>query len=171
MTIINLKTTEFDKFIATAEVPVVVDYWATWCAPCKMVLPILEELSTDYEGKVIIVKVDVDAEPELMDGIRSIPTIRVFQSGKKVKEIVGAKNKPALLKELEDYLGQNTDMPTYDYTCSNEHVYTEERSIHEDQKVTECPECKETLKRIFIAVPVTFQAPGFYASERKSLGL
>jgi thioredoxin 1 len=105
MTIINLKTTEFDKFIADAQVPVVVDYWATWCSPCKMVLPILEELSTDYEGKVIIAKVDVDAEPELMDGIRSVPTIRVFQSGKKVKEIVGAKNKPALLKELEEYLG------------------------------------------------------------------
>jgi thioredoxin 1 len=104
MTIINLKTTEFDKFIANAEVPVVVDYWATWCSPCKMVLPILEELSTDYEGKVIIAKVDVDAEPELMDGIRSVPTIRVFLGGKKVKELVGAKNKPTLLSELEEYL-------------------------------------------------------------------
>lgn len=105
MAIRNLKTSEFDKFIADAEVPVVVDYWATWCAPCKMVLPILEELSTDYDGKVIIAKVDVDAEPELMDGIRSVPTIRVFQNGKNVKEIVGAKNKPALLLELSDYLG------------------------------------------------------------------
>ena len=104
MTIINLKTTEFDKFIAGAQVPVVVDYWATWCAPCKMVLPILEELSADYEGKVIIAKVNVDAEPELMDGIRSVPTIRVFLGGKKVKELVGAKNKPTLLNELEEYL-------------------------------------------------------------------
>ena len=105
MTIINLKTSEFDKFIADAEIPVVVDYWAKWCGPCKMVLPILEELSKDYEGKVIIAKVDVDAEPELMDGIRSVPTIRVFVKGKKTKEIVGAKNKPALLNELADYLG------------------------------------------------------------------
>jgi thioredoxin 1 len=69
-----------------------------------MVLPILEELSTDYEGTVIVAKVNVDDEPELMDGIRSIPTIRVFVKGKKVKEIVGAKNKPTLLKELEEYL-------------------------------------------------------------------
>jgi len=101
--ILNTKT--FDKFIASASVPVVVDYWANWCGPCKMMLPILEELSNEYEGKVIIAKVDVDDEPELMDGIRSIPTMRVFVKGKKVKEILGAKNKPTLLTELSDYLG------------------------------------------------------------------
>lgn len=62
-------------------------------------------------------------------------------------------------------------MPTYDYTCENEHKYSEMRSIKEDQKVTECPECGEKLIRIFESTPVIFQAPGFYAKERKSLGL
>ena len=101
--ILNTKT--FDKFIASASVPVVVEYWANWCGPCKMMLPILEEISDEYEGKVIIAKVNVDDEPELMDGIRSIPTMRVFVKGKKVKEILGAKNKPTLLTELAEHLG------------------------------------------------------------------
>lgn len=58
-------------------------------------------------------------------------------------------------------------MPTYDYTCEDEHVYTEERSIHEDQKIFECPECSKKLKRIYTAIPATFQGDGFYAKERK----
>lgn len=62
-------------------------------------------------------------------------------------------------------------MPSYDYTCPNEHPYTEVRSVHEDQKVTECPECGEKLIRVFESTPVVFKAGGFYAKERKGLGL
>lgn len=62
-------------------------------------------------------------------------------------------------------------MPSYEYNCENEHQYIEVRSINEDQKITKCPECKGALKRVFESTPVIFAAPGFYAKERKSIGL
>lgn len=104
MSIQTLTTEFFDEFIEQSSIPVLVDYWATWCAPCKMVLPILEELSEELKGKVIVAKVDVDAEPELAQGLTSVPTIKIYVGGTVVKELVGAKNKPTLLKELEEYL-------------------------------------------------------------------
>lgn len=100
-----LTTNTFDKFIAESELPVLVDFWAPWCAPCKMMLPILEQISTDHEGKLIVAKVNVDDEPELMDGIRSIPTMRIYEKGKIVKELVGSKNRAVMELEIVPFLG------------------------------------------------------------------
>lgn len=102
--ITELDVYTFEDFVLNSLNPVVVDYWAEWCAPCKMLNPVLEELSTELEGKVVFAKVNVDANPELSSGLVSIPTIKVFVQGFCVKEIVGAKPKPALLKLLEETL-------------------------------------------------------------------
>lgn len=104
--IVNLKTNSFDSFLKESEIPVLVDFWAPWCAPCKMMNPIFQDLSDEYEGTMTVAKVNIDDEPELMDGIRSVPTTRLYINGKVVKEIFGAKPKAAMLKELSDHLGQ-----------------------------------------------------------------
>ena len=91
-------------------IPVLVDFWAEWCAPCKMILPILEELSTEIQNDVIIAKVNVDDNPELAEGITSIPTMRVYVNGEIVKEFTGAKTKPALLAELKEFLSENSNV-------------------------------------------------------------
>ena len=102
--ITNLDETSFEDFINNAGNPVVVDYWATWCNPCKMMNPVIEELAEELAGKVIFAKVDVDANPELSSGLVSVPTVRVFVKGFCIKEFTGAKPKPAFLKILEETL-------------------------------------------------------------------
>ncbi|MFT4202149.1 thioredoxin [Gordonia sp. (in: high G+C Gram-positive bacteria)] len=87
--------------------PVLVDFWATWCGPCKMVAPVLEEIARDHGDKLTVAKVDVDANPGVARDyeIMSIPTMKLFSGGEVVKTIVGAKGKAALLRELESVLG------------------------------------------------------------------
>jgi thioredoxin 1 len=85
---------------------VVVDFWATWCGPCKMVAPVLDEIAGENKEKLTVAKLDIDANPETARdyGVMSIPTMIVFRDGKAVKQIVGAKPKAALLSDLADYL-------------------------------------------------------------------
>ena len=97
----------FDEAVLQRDTPVLVDFWATWCGPCRAVAPVLEELSGQYDGKLKIVKLDTDANPQTTAryGITSIPTMYVFQDGEVVKTLVGAMPKPKLVKELEPFVG------------------------------------------------------------------
>ena len=92
--------------VLTSEKPVLVDFWATWCGPCKMVAPVLEEIAAENGEKLTIAKIDIDENPNTPRDyqVMSIPTLILFQGGKPVKQIVGAKPKAALLSELADVL-------------------------------------------------------------------
>ncbi|HEX6931837.1 MAG TPA: thioredoxin [Streptosporangiaceae bacterium] len=96
----------FESDVLKSSRPVLVDYWAEWCGPCRQVAPVLEEIAKEYSSKIDIVKLNVDENPEVVRtyGIMNIPTLTVFKDGQVVKEIVGAKPKSALLRELEDFL-------------------------------------------------------------------
>jgi thioredoxin len=105
-TIVNLSTTTFDETVVAADKPVIVDFWAEWCGPCKMIAPILGELADELADKVIVAKVNVDDNPELAMryNVMSIPTLLVFSGGEVHKRLVGAKGKSQLLQELDAFL-------------------------------------------------------------------
>lgn len=103
----ELTAANFEDEVARAETPVLVDFWAAWCGPCRMVGPIVDELAREYAGRLKVGKVDVDAEPRLAAqfGIQSIPTLLVFSDGQIVDQIVGAAPKAQLAARLERVLG------------------------------------------------------------------
>ena len=96
----------FNNDVLNSDKPVLVDFWAEWCGPCRAVGPILEEISNEHGAKIKIVKLNTDEEQAIAMkyGISSIPTMNVFVNGEVVKTIVGAKPKPALLKDLESFI-------------------------------------------------------------------
>ena len=95
----------FDKLI-TGDVPVLVDFWATWCGPCRMIAPIVEEIAAQYDGKAIVAKVDVDEQGELAQRFRimNIPTLMLFKQGQLVDKAIGARPKAALEQMLNKAL-------------------------------------------------------------------
>ena len=97
---------DFATDVLQNDKPVLVDFWAEWCGPCKMVAPVLEEIANENADKIDIVKLNIDENPGAARDyqIMSIPTMAVFQGGKVVKQIVGAKPKAAILRDLADYL-------------------------------------------------------------------
>ena len=98
---------EFDEKVLKADKPVLVDFWADWCVPCKMISPIVDELAEELDGKMEFAKVDVDSSPmtAVKYGIRSIPALLIFKNGEPVDQIVGAVPKMQLKKKLDSALG------------------------------------------------------------------
>jgi thioredoxin 1 len=98
----------FDEIVLKSTNPVLVDFWATWCRPCQMVAPILEELTAEYEGKLTIAKLDVDQNQQTAQKyhVMSIPTMLIFKGGQPVSNIVGFKPKEKLKEELDAAMGQ-----------------------------------------------------------------
>jgi thioredoxin 1 len=102
----TLTDSTFDEEIAAAGEPVLVDFWAEWCGPCKIIAPVLEEIAGEHDGKLRIAKLNVDDNPDAARrfDVMSIPTLIVFKDGQPAKRLVGAKPKGALLEELSEFL-------------------------------------------------------------------
>ena len=106
MTEVTLNEQNFDAEVLKADLPVMVDFWAVWCGPCKVLSPIIEELAKDYAGKLKVGKVNVDENNTLAQryGVMSIPTLKFFKAGKMIGEMIGAAPKAAVESELKKYL-------------------------------------------------------------------
>jgi len=103
---ISISDSNFEQEVLQSDIPVIVDFWAEWCGPCKALTPIVEELGEDYAGKVKVVKMDVDANPQtpMKYSIRNIPTLLFFKNGEKVDKQVGLVPKKKLEKKLQLHL-------------------------------------------------------------------
>lgn len=109
MTMIELTDDNFQQEVLDSSTPVLVDFWAVWCGPCRAIAPLVEEIARDYEGKLKVGKMDVDAHQDvpIRFGIRSIPTLMVFKNGKVVEQIIGGIPKQQLLSKVTPHLAAN----------------------------------------------------------------
>ena len=103
---VEVNDSNFEEVVLKSEKLVIIDFWAEWCGPCRMVAPIIEEIGEEYEGKVLVTKVDVDTNPGISSklGIRNIPTVMFFKNGKMVDKLVGAVPKSNFVSKLETLL-------------------------------------------------------------------
>jgi thioredoxin 1 len=103
---LNVTDSSFKSDVLDSDLPVLVDFWASWCSPCKMIAPIVEDLASEYEGRVRIAKIDIDANPVVPGqfGVLSIPTLMLFHGGKPAERIVGYQPKAALKAKIEQVL-------------------------------------------------------------------
>jgi len=103
---VDVTDATFESNVLQADIPVLVDFWADWCAPCKMIAPIVEDLAEEYDGRVKFAKLDVDSNPQtaMNYGVRGIPTLLIFKGGSPVNQVVGAVPKSVLKGKLEESL-------------------------------------------------------------------
>jgi thioredoxin 1 len=106
---ININEASFEKVVIDSPVPVLVDFWASWCGPCKMIAPVLDEIAKESEGRFRVAKVNIDDDPALMKrcGIRGVPALLFFQGGELRHQIVGVVAKKVILDQLETLAGSS----------------------------------------------------------------
>lgn len=106
MSVLHLTDSNFKKEVLESDLPVLVDYWANWCSPCKMIAPILEELAKEYAGKIKIGKLNVEDNPKITSQytIMSIPTLILFKGGKIMEQAIGVLSKKELISKIKEYI-------------------------------------------------------------------